>query len=177
MSSAAAHHRPQEPRDGPVATTLPGPLRSAPGRPPGAGARHARLPDWPERLAALIEQRRREPFAWGRHDCALWAADAVLAITGTDLAKPWRGRYRSAAGAVRIIHQQGAADAGLAALVDEALCRRLHVRQAQRGDVVLADMGAMNALGVVSGAGMWCGPGAQGLVFRPLREAVAAWEV
>lgn len=52
-----------------------------------------RVEDWPERLAAFIEQRRKMPFAWGSNDCALFAADAVCAITGVDLGEPFRGRY------------------------------------------------------------------------------------
>ena len=37
-----------------------------------------RRADWPERLAAFIEARRRQRFVWGANDCVLFAADAVL---------------------------------------------------------------------------------------------------
>ena len=53
----------------------------------------ARLPDWRPRLVAYLEEVRTRPFAYGAHDCALFAADAVRAMTGTDLAAEFRGRY------------------------------------------------------------------------------------
>ena len=52
-----------------------------------------RLEDWPERLAAFVEARRAMPFRWGQNDCALFAADAVAAVTGVDLAERWRGLW------------------------------------------------------------------------------------
>lgn len=55
----------------------------------------ARLPDWRPRLVAYLEEVRTRPFAYGAHDCALFAAAAVLAMTGTDLAADYRGRYTS----------------------------------------------------------------------------------
>lgn len=67
-----------------------------------------RLPDWRARLAAEMDRQRRDPFAWGRHDCALGlAAGAVTALTGADLAAPWRGRYRSPSSARRALHKAG----------------------------------------------------------------------
>ncbi len=51
--------------------------------------RHA---DWPARLAAYIEAHRSAPFAWGVHDCVLFASGAIAAITGTDPAASFRGR-------------------------------------------------------------------------------------
>lgn len=54
-----------------------------------------RLPDWRPRLIAFVESVRTRPFAWGHHDCVMFAASAVAAQTGVDLAAPWRGRYDS----------------------------------------------------------------------------------
>lgn len=53
---------------------------------------HQRLPDWPERLVAVVAAHRRAPFEWGRYDCATLFADAVDAVAGFDpLAahRPW----------------------------------------------------------------------------------------
>lgn len=152
---------------------LPAPRSARVGDPGASTGQSRRLPDWPERLAAYIDARRRQPFAWGQQDCALFAADAVLAITGRDLARPWRGRYRSAAGAARILREQG----GLHGMADDALPRLPHVGQAQRGDLLLVDIDGVLSLGVVTGAGYWCGPGREGLVFRRLADAVAGWRV
>ena len=53
----------------------------------------ARRPDWRPRLVAYLEEVRARPFAYGSHDCALFAAGAVMAMTGADLAADYRGRY------------------------------------------------------------------------------------
>ena len=43
-----------------------------------------RTPYWRSALAAYIAETMRKPFAWGLHDCALFAAGAVEAMTGND---------------------------------------------------------------------------------------------
>lgn len=127
-----------------------------------------RLPDWPERLADLLAERKRTPFAWGSHDCALFAADAVNAITGDDPAKNFRG-YDDEREALRIIHGAG----GMRGLVD---LPEKPIGFAQRGDVVLALVDGRETFGVCIG-GEYAAPGADGLVFRQMAEVVAVFEV
>ena len=129
-----------------------------------------RLPDWPERLIEFIEARRARAFSWGSNDCALFYADAVLAMTGEDRAKPWRG-YKTARGAAARITKAG----GLRALVESAGVTEKPVGFAQRGDGVLALLNDRETFGVVVGDGNWCGPGEFGLVFRPMSEAIAVF--
>ena len=69
-----------------------------------------RLDDWHARLAAYVYEAGRTPFAYGAHDCALFAAGAVAAMTGTDLASDWRGRYRTLAGGLKAVKRAGHAD-------------------------------------------------------------------
>lgn len=77
-----------------------------------------RLPDWRARLARELDRQRATAFAWGQQDCVLGlAAGAVQAMTGEDLARAWRGRYRSAAGALRALREAGYPGLG-AALAD-----------------------------------------------------------
>jgi hypothetical protein len=45
-----------------------------------------RLPDWNERLTALLAEARTKPFKWGVHDCATLAAQAIDAQCGTKVA-------------------------------------------------------------------------------------------
>ena len=54
-----------------------------------------RYPDWEKRLHLICRERMRVPFAFGQQDCALFVADAVVAMTGTDLAAEVRGQYDS----------------------------------------------------------------------------------
>lgn len=128
-----------------------------------------RFPDWPERLAARVEECRHLPFEWGRQDCALWAADTVLALTGDDPAAEYRGTYDDERGALQLIRDAG----GMRGLVN---LPEKHPGLAQRGDVVLAVVDRRETFGIADVGGWWA-PGADGLVFRPMSDVIAAFEV
>jgi hypothetical protein len=108
-----------------------------------------RKQDWPESLAAAIEQAREQPFAWGEHDCALWCADVILAMTGADLASDLRGRYDSPEGAQAVIESLGLPK--LEALLNARLLA-IPIEQVQRGDLVLHENGAA---GICDGFASW----------------------
>ena len=139
-------------------------------RPPSPAPR---LPDWPERLAELVEARRHMHFAWGTHDCGLWAADAVLACTGRDPAADLRGRYTTEAEAEALMGGDGLY--GLIRRMEEARGTALcppHL--AQRGDTALVMLGNQAIMGVVLGDRVAV-PGTDGLVFLPLAAARPPW--
>lgn len=121
-----------------------------------------RLPDWMTRLAALVDQRRYDPFAWGSHDCATWAADCVLATTGTDPLADLRGAWSTQTQASETIVRLG----GLQQAVSDRLGPPLaNARHAQRGDVMLCLMAPGGpSLAVCLGHNV-AGPGRQGMVF------------
>ncbi len=136
-----------------------------------------RREDWAERLAEVVEARRDTPFEWGAHDCALFAADCVLAMTGTDYAQSLRGTYRDARGAMRVLDGKS-----LDALLD-GIFPRIDPGYMQRGDVCAVprspNMQAHDlelALGVCLGAQVVL-PGDAGLHFIPSRSALHAWRV
>lgn len=92
-----------------------------------------RLDDWRGRLAAEMDRQRRDPFVWGDHDCAIgFACGIVFALTGEDLAAPYRGRYRTATGALRLLKDVGAESLGdfVAQHFEE-----IHPSQARVGDL------------------------------------------
>lgn len=134
----------------------------------------ARQPDWPARLHAYIERRRRMPFRWGVHDCCQFARRAAEALRGTDPAaalalKP----YRSSSGAAANLRRLGGAEAlpGLCGLAE------IRVKLAQRGDLVCTDDArGRPALGVCVGAES-AFPGDQGLVFIATLACRRAWRV
>jgi len=75
--------------------------------------RLTRLPTWRARFAAEMDRQRRKAFAWGRQDCALGlVTGAIEAITGVDLARGYRGKYRGQAAALRILRNAGCATPG-----------------------------------------------------------------
>lgn len=124
----------------------------------------------PEKLHSFIESRRQTPFAWGTNDCCMFAADWLLELTGVDHATKYRGKYEDEKGAARIIKKAGGMRAFASSLKEKP------VGLAQRGNIVLALMDERETYGVVD-FGVWCAPGPDGLVFRPIREAIAAFEV
>jgi len=133
-----------------------------------------RLQDWPERLAALVEARREAPFAWGSNDCALFAADAIIAVTGDDPAASFRGyaSEQEAEGVLRTLGLEGTVAAALA----EFGCGACQPGLVQRGDVALALLGNQPTMTVVLGE-VLAGPGPEGLVFLPMARILRAWSV
>lgn len=104
---------------------------------------------WECRLRQEIEAAAERPFAWGSHDCAIWALDVVSALRGQPSpADAWRGKYKTARGAMSAMRRQGWAsiEAGARALFGEPLST---VRLAQRGDLIL---GPEDAVGICLGS-------------------------
>ena len=156
---------------------------------PALAAPLRRHEDWPERLDAFLRARRAQAFLWGRHDCALFAAFAVEAMSGSEPAAAWRAGCDSAAGALRALRAAGHAD--LASAVTAALGAPLeNPLYARRGDVATvavteamdggaaARTGFPHALGIVIGRQIAVvRPGLEGLGAVPLLAVVTAWRV
>lgn len=136
-----------------------------------------RFPDWRIRLEAYLHEVWREPFVYGRHDCGLFAAGAVQAMTGEDFGADYRGSYKTLAGALRRLKRQGfATHADLAASIFE----EIHPSAAEVGDlaaVKVSDAGHY-ALGVVQGARIYVlRPDQLGLGTVDLLDAERAFRV
>jgi hypothetical protein len=109
-----------------------------------------RLPDWQNRLSAWLAGIARQRFAPGELDCAIFAAGAVQAQTGLDLAANWRGRYRTLRNGLAHLRREGFADhvALVAAHLPEVA-----VSEARPGDIAVLDMGGETpVLGVFQGS-------------------------
>ena len=127
--------------------------------------------EWRDSLRALISARLAVPFAWGRHDCCLWAADAVLATTGIDHAADVRGTYATAAEAVRVLAELGGIEA-VGARAGAPIVPLL----AAEGDIGLISVDGRDMLAVCCGPG-WLAPSALGLALHQLDDARLAWRV
>ena len=134
----------------------------------------SRREDWPERLLAFIESRRVTPFGWGANDCALFAADAALAMTDHDFAASFRGRYKTALGAMKALRSNGARD--LADYLTQTLGEPIAPGLARRGDAVMFETVAGPALGVVVGS-QAAAAGPEGLTWVPSAHWQSAWRV
>lgn len=131
-----------------------------------------RLTDWHARLMALIDARMTQPFEWGRNDCCLWPADAVLAMTGHDPALAYRGTYACARGAQTALARVGGLP-GAGALCGAPippLC-------AQVGDVGLVSSNGERDAGAVCIGTHWLAVVKNGLGLIELSAARLAWRV
>jgi len=138
-----------------------------------------RKPNWPDLFMEQISQTGG--FVWGDCDCALFAANCILSITGVDVAVKFRGKYKTARGAYGAIKREcGEADlealavhiAGVYGFENTALAFT------QRGDIVLTDDtdGMGPALGVCVGADfVYVGP--DGIGRKPMESARRAWAI
>jgi hypothetical protein len=115
----------------------------------------AKLPDWRGRLRDYLAQVSGAQFRPGRHDCALFTAGAVHAMTGRDLAADWCGKYSTlAAGQAALVAAGYANHLALAAALFPAVAPPLAVA----GDLAVlpSDIaGGAGALGVVQGSAVY----------------------
>jgi hypothetical protein len=135
----------------------------------------ARLVDWEARLVAYLADTRSRPHRYGRHDCMLFLAGAIEAITGDDVGKEHRRRYRTPRGATRYLRRLGFRSPE--AMIDSMLVEK-PVGFAQRGDIVLAADG-IPAL-CIGGVALCPGEladGSQCHVEKPREIWIRAWAV
>lgn len=135
-----------------------------------------RLPDWPARLHDFVDGVKRKPFDWQGHNCGEhWAAGAVMAITGEDIVAPWRGRWSSARGMIRVMYNDGFGNLAdwLATVLPE-----IHISQARQGDIaaITKDDAFGYTLGIVNGETILVLTD-DGMGLKPLFDATRAFRV
>lgn len=134
-----------------------------------AAKKLARREHWATRAYHdFLLARARMPFAWGTNDCASFAADGILAITGVDLAADFRGKYSDEASALQAIRTiaGGAtiADAAAWCAAQHELPEWKYPRMAQRGDLVVFRAAGQTQSGLVHLTGAHVvAPGQRGL--------------
>lgn len=123
------------------------------------------------KLTAYLAEVARTPFSEGQHDCALFAAGAIQAMTGRDLAAEWRGRYRTTKGGIRVLRKAGYNShiAYAASLFEQTVTPRI-------GDLAVVEAEDGPALGVVQGTHAYV-VGRQGLTLLPISAARKFFEV
>jgi hypothetical protein len=133
-----------------------------------------RLPDWQSRLTAYMRATVAErKGAITEPDCALFAAGAVLAMTGTDPAAEWRNRYPTVAAGQRMLRRAGFTDH--VALVATQL-PEIPPAMARVGDIAVIASDGLSALGIVQGARIYV-LGPTGVATVPLTSATRAFKV
>lgn len=129
-----------------------------------------RVAGWESALSRLVGSRLAMPFAWGRNDCATFAADAVLAITGVDRLEAMRGRWHDTRSAMTFSRSLG----GLVRAVTSTGLESIPPALMRDGDIAVF-MGQGETLAVCLGDRL-ATPGKSGLVYSDMK-AKAAWRV
>ena len=144
-----------------------------------------RYPDWQSKLHQFFKANLERPFAWGTWDCCLFVADAVQAMTGTDIAAAFRGKYSDEPGAMRAVlaalggNKTGGAwpellsELAAKTAVEHAMAEVAPLF-AQRGDMVVT----AQCLGLVSFTGQHVLVIPEsGFHMVPLEQVIRAWRV
>lgn len=127
-------------------------------------------------LSAYLEEAAGRPFSYDGNDCLLgFVGGWVQAVTGQDRAAPYRGRYRTELGCLRLVRREG----GVEAIMRRALDGFPEVKKPEAGDVgcvlVPTDHGPVPIGGIYAGS-RWAGLTAKGVLFAPF-TALAIWRL
>lgn len=109
-----------------------------------------RQPDWEDRLNTYLDRVKEDTFEWGKHDCALYSAGAVKAMTGHDPAADLRDTYTDEAGAKLALREK--ASGTLLRTMRAWFTEHPGVAFAKRGDLVMLDRATV---GVCVGQFSW----------------------
>lgn len=135
-----------------------------------------RITNWPIALATFMESRKNTRFAWGKHDCCMFAADAIRTITGVDLAATYRG-YDSKEACREIIELHG----GMAGLMESITAahglKECQIAFAKRGDLVLIDGSIGETIGIIALNSKPCAPARRGYTFADKADVIKAWSI
>jgi hypothetical protein len=98
----------------------------------------ARLLDWQNNLAELIEAKRHEPFDFPTHNCLVWASQAIVAVRGDDILAEYHGKYSTERAAATLLRKLDNVTTSQA-LLEKHLGELRPVAFARPGDIVLVD--------------------------------------
>ncbi len=130
---------------------------------------------WEERFNSFIIPRLTAQFEWGTHDCLLFAADSVRALTLVDPGAEYRGTYDSALAAAKVVSDAGGAlnliSAKLGTPEDNPWL-------ALKGDIGLVKAGEpFGHMAVVCADKGWYAVSEAGVVLLPTTDVVAVWRL
>lgn len=133
-----------------------------------------RLPDWEARLASYVIAHMGSSFRYGRLDCALFAAGAVKAMTGSDLSDGWD--YGSLRAGLEMLREKGFVDH---VELTASLLQEVSPAMAHRGDVAVVEVdgGTGFALGIFQGERIYALTPRDGVGLMSRFAAVRAFHV
>lgn len=125
-------------------------------------------------LDAFLAEAEGRRFQDGTWDCALMVAAWVERATGVDGAAPWRGRYATRIGWLRILKREG----GIGAVITKgaALAGLSETSNPRRGDIGLARQPNGDLMAGLCLGDRWASAGVRGLAVCRA-DTVRAWGV
>ena len=134
--------------------------------------------NWPDLLTTHLNYWRSQPFAWGKGDCAHFAASW---LTQLGYRQPMAGlpAWDSPLSAARVFNALGGFGHAVQAQMAALECPEIPLMFAMRGDVAIVRIDARRqALGIVNGYGVAIRFSEGGVTEIPyLKHAVRAWKV
>lgn len=124
-------------------------------------------------LDRFLAEAEAKAFKDGVWDCCLFPAAWVKRVTGIDGAAPWRGRYRTRLGWLRILKREG----GVIGVMSRgaALAGLTETTTPMRGDIGVVHVADVETAAVFLG-GRWATAGPAGIVAIQV-PFVKAWSV
>lgn len=132
-----------------------------------------RRPNWERQFYAVLHNALSRPMAYGQHDCGLFVADCIEALTGADLGADLRGTYKTRREALQVCEAHG----GLVELVSRLLGPPQPPAAARRGDPVAMYHPRFGVSLGVSDGGKAAFLGPAGLRLFPRRLISMTWPV
>jgi hypothetical protein len=133
-------------------------------------------------LDTFLRENANAKFEWGALDCSLFAADAIKAMTGVDIAEDFRDKYHDEASAFALIKTitggTTVTDAAAYCANKHGLTEWKYPLQAQRGDLVVVDNAGNLIAGIVDLTGKYVAAlGESGIIRISTTHIKRAWHV
>lgn len=149
----------------------------------------AKAEDWEFKLAMFLNDRVESIFSWGDHDCCLFVADAILEMTGFDVAEFFRGKYSDRESAFESMKEYsgGSVAETVGKICDDNGFKEIPVEEVRMGDIATIRVKAVDPIAHELSNGISIGinikendflsAGRKGLVQSRNPEIVKAWRI
>lgn len=130
--------------------------------------------NWHVDFCKYIEDNKNTEFKWGEFDCALFAANCVMLMTGEDPGSAIRGKYTDEVSAKKVLLKEY----GTLEQAWDSQLQRIETCMVQRGDVVVFNGDNGLTSGIYWNGGAYA-PSEHGVAYvRDIHYSlIAAWRV
>lgn len=132
----------------------------------------AKREDWVDKMWLAIKDSEDEHFEWGKHDCCLFSAKVVDAMSDSNFLQKLLNSYSDDKSALEFIKSFGSLREATASF----LGAEAPLSFMQRGDVVLFDNDGRETLGICIGSTI-ASVGETGAVVVAKSHAICRWSI